>query len=415
MSWFAAVLPKTSPFSDAEISRHFSRLSKVVGEPYRLSIVSPELILIGGGLPETFAFRKAGDDSGARGWLVCGIGIKAREDSISLMGEVDWNYLFTEGNKHKDLEAMDGHFAAATWNAGRFEVFTDRLELRRVYFSETDQLIAVSTRLDWLVPFLSRPELALEPFSSGWLLINSFTDDSLLKNVTRVGPSGRVLISGGKIEHTWHHWSPGPRSDASILPLLRAATLLPVKEGHRLTLGLSGGMDSRTVLALMLGSDKQYWQVHSCGDTDNPDIAIARVIAEKLRIQHQIQYYNLGKSDTVESITKSLRDYSLHTEMSDSPFGYPRLDLFSKMNREGYWMVDGGYGELLRRSYGNKLLLSNKEAMRTKEFIIDRSRSADVKAYPFYDYGSLLKHVESFYKTTNEKDAQFIEDWLTFD
>ncbi|MCL5021563.1 MAG: hypothetical protein M1339_07910 [Bacteroidetes bacterium] len=317
------------------------------------------------------------------------------------MGDNDWAQILRANEKVREVQPVDGHYVAVCWDANELELFTDPLGLRRAYVADCGNFIVASTRLDWTASFLHSPELSIESLATGWTFINSFSDDSFVKGVIRIGPSGHATIKNGKIEHRWHHWEPQLRREHKpVSSLLTEATFLPFKEGRKITLGLSGGVDSRTLLALLLQTDRAAWQVHSLGNVGNPDIAVAKQLADVLGIPIRIRYDTLREPETAESISESLREYSLQTEMSDSPFGYPRLSLFSEMSADGYWMIDGGYGELLRRSYGNRLLLSGKKAILSKDyksliphFLLPRS--------PIFNTG-----MQSFLKQESEKQFE---------
>lgn len=367
MSWFIALVPKNSPFCDQEIDRYRSQLERIVETPRKPSVIGPETLLFGGGLPETFAFKSSNDSGTSKGWLVCGIGIRTAGASFSAMDQENWNRLLQGEVSSAMVHGIDGHYVVATWKAGNLEIFADPLGLRRAYIATAGHFFVLSSRLDWVIPFLHHPDFSMDAVASEWNLMNSFSDDSLVKGVIRIGPSGHAKIEGGKLSHSWHHWVPVSFSDSRIDDLLSDATLFPLKQGHELTLGLSGGMDSRTILALLLGYNRSGWQVHSIGNRDNLDVMVAKRICDALRIPIQLHYYNLQESDTVDSVVGSLQAYSLHTEMTDSLFGYARLSLFTDMQEKGYWMTDGGYGELMRRSYGNRLLLSGRAAVRKND------------------------------------------------
>ncbi len=167
-------------------------------------------------------------------------------------------------------------------------------------------------------------------------------------------------IEGGELTNGWHHWSPPGRSVQRTNLLLHEVALFPLEHEQMLSLGLSGGMNSRTILALLLGNGRSGWQVHSIGDRDNSDVAGAKLISERLKIPIQILYYQLEGTDTVDSIMNSPKAYSLLSEMTDSLFGYKRLSLFSDLRERGYWTTDGGYGELLSRSYVNRFVFMGR-------------------------------------------------------
>lgn len=367
MSWFFALVPKTRGFRDQEIQRYCKQAADTVKASGRLRITHPKILLLGGGLPETFEFKSSGHDGTPCGWLVCGTGLRNDGISFHTMQESDWDGLLGGEAPEEKVHQVDGHYAAVMWHGRDVEIFVDPLELRRAYVADAGDLYVATSRVDWIIPFLPDPQFSLGTIASGWNLMNSFSDDSFLVGGIRVGPSGHVRINDGTMRHSWHHWEPRPPAGAAVDSLLKEATLFPIQEGHKLTLGLSGGIDSRTILALLSGADRQRWQVHSLGNRDNPDIMVAQRIAEKIELPIQIRYYDLDKSDRIDSVVETLREYSLQTEMTDSPFSFPRLSIFSEMYRNGFWLTDGGYGELLRRSYGNRLLLSGRTAMRNND------------------------------------------------
>ncbi len=396
MSWFITLIPKNSQLEEQEVTKYSARLQKVIPADYRLKIVTPHILLYGGGLPETFHFKNSEPSGPVQGWLTCGIGIKLIEDSPSFVHEGDWDALIRAKLTKGEARNIDGHFVVAIWKPRYFEILTDSLGLRSAYVATTDHYILVSTRLDFITPFLESPELSLESLASGWTLINSFADDSFIRNVQRVGPSGRVLIENGMVKSTWEHWTPNAKSRLSVIPALRNLTLLPLRDGKRLTLGLSGGVDSRTLLAFMTNEDKSQWQVHSVGDTSNADIPVAKEIAQRLRAHHQVLLHDFAPETKVDVLADSLRQYSLQSEMSDSPFGFPRLALFSDMRMSGYWMIDGGYGELLRRSYGNKLVVAAHRALKTQDIrpLLRHLHMPKSRIFTEEVWRSLLKHTE---------------------
>jgi len=366
MGWFIGLLPKRSTFHESEVRGYLHSLKEIAKDAPALSVERKEMIFLGGGLPDTFRFHVTNTVNCQQGWAVCGIGIKNDSGSFSIMRNDDWSNLLSNEPSLDEMHKINGHYAVLSWNKNRFEIFCDALELRRAYVVETEKFFLISTRLDWIVSIVPDSVLKIERLASGWSLVNSVSDECFIGNVIRVGPSGHVRIMNGKITHTWQHWEPGAPEESTIAVLLKQITVLPLKDEHKITLGLSGGMDSRTLLSVLCDLPKESWQVHSCGDADNLDIKIAKRIANELNVRHEIKYYQPQELKTVDSVVRTIKEYALHTEMAESLFGYPKLELFSSMAREGYWMVDGGYGELLRRSYGNKLLLAGRGAVRER-------------------------------------------------
>lgn len=367
MGWFIGLTPATGIIDRSESKFLKDLLSKLLGEDPVFAVSNDRLLLLGGGLPDLF---KAQITPGTNaGWLACGVGIRSGDGVPSLMHEKDWDALLSGAPSEEKVHALGGHFTAISWSENRIEIFCDVLELSRVYFTRIGNLHAFSSRLDWMVSLLPGCSIDPEEIASAWTLINSLSDKCFVRGLSRLGPSGHLSIINGSLNHTWHHWTPTVSPEVDVTSLLREMVALPLRDGKRLTLGLSGGIDSRTLLAILLGSPAETWQVHSIGDTNNRDISVAAMLAKEFAVKHQICYYTPNQNDSAEKVAAKLRDYSMRTEMSDSPFGYPKLDLFDDMGRRGFWMIDGAYGELLRRSYGHTLLPAVKPALRENNFL----------------------------------------------
>jgi hypothetical protein len=252
------------------------------------------------------------------------------------------------------------------WDEKTFEIYTDVLELRRVYVVEADKYFFLSTRLDWISQLAPTRAIDFVRFAGDWNLVFSVADGTFVDGVVRAGPSGHIVITNNTITFSKRHWTPDPAPQEDVVTLLQSAATMVIREGNRLSLGLSGGMDSRTLLALLSDSPKDRWMVHSNGTRSNLDIPLARILARSLSIDHKITYYELQPSMTVESVVHDLREYILQTEMTDSMFEYPRFRIFSDLYKKGFWMIDGGYGEFLRRVYGRKMIFSARRAVEEK-------------------------------------------------
>ena len=373
MSWFIAAVPKSPLDNDTKREHLVGLLRRVSGMEAKLSVAGREMIVLGGGDKDTFMYGI--EESRASGWLVCGAGIKHSGDSFSFMDKEDWRNLVDGGLSKESLRHLNGHFVVASWHGNTIRILCDRLELRRAYAVETRDCFVISPRVDWVSSMMKEKSFDLAELSTTWTLKNSLSSGSFVRNVTRIGPSGEYFVSGQRPFHEWSHFTPNQPVDLPIDSLVKGLALFPLKCGRKVTLGLSGGMDSRTLLAILSKERRENWQVHTCGETGNPDIPVARKLSSALQVRHLVEYFELPESLVVDELIKALRDYVLQTEMSDSPFGFQKLDLFSRMKAEGYVMIDGGYGELFRRSYGNIMQLTGSRA------IADRNASGFTEYY----------------------------------
>ncbi len=336
--------------------------------PPSLEVVRPDIVILGGGPPESFVFQNAGSDDTAGGWLVCGLGMRFDGKAFRTLGRGDWGECMSGNhNQETSLRDLEGHFVAVRWENAQLDIYCDSLGLRTAYVAETEHFFAVSTRLDWVVALMNKPELNLDEMASQWLLTNSFSNGSIVKGVVRSLSSSHISIAGGKVAHTWHEWKPKVEEPFDVVSVLKEASTFLLRDGRRLSLGLSGGVDSRTLLALLSGSNGGNWAVHTMGDSSDPDISIAERLSESMGITHRTYIYHVGETETVDSLVNSLKEYCLLTQMTDSIFGYQKLGFFSEMHSAGFWMIDGGFGELFRRSYGNKMLLAGKKAVISRD------------------------------------------------
>ena len=367
MSWFVAVLPKGPGFDPLHAKLLEERINQIAGPHHCLSVNSSDLILRAGGGPDDPTLKFGGDWGKRNAWFVSGLGFVYENSSFRELNEADWDRLLLGAASTVDVRKLDGHFTALTVKNGSVDVLCDQLGISVFNLAETTDYVAVSNRLDWIVSIIGNSSFCFSEMASGWELINSFSNGSFISGVTRSCPSSHVSILNGKVVHLWEPWRPGAPKGEDAVPILREAALLPLREGHKLSLGLSGGIDSRALLALLSEQPKSSWTVHSMGEINDLDIPVARRLSQVFGVLHRIEYYDLDASETVESIADSLREYALLTQMTDSIFGYQKLGLISKLNQDGFWMIDGAYGELSRRFNGSRLLIEAKKAVLKKD------------------------------------------------
>ncbi len=357
MSWFIGVINKKS-----NVQSNFS-LNGIHPKPlYKFQTRNIQFVC--GGCQDTclFDFQKKNSESYS-GWLVCGTGIKEYKRSFNFMNKLDWKNIFDTSTF--DFQQLNGHFITFVFNQKDFIFRNDQLGLRDCYFTETEDIIAFSTRLDWLVKIRNDCEIDLDVYSSRWQLINSLSYKSFITNIKRLGPGGTAEISSGclKIKNT--HWLPEYAPDSeldSIITLVKKLSLFPLERGYKLNLALSGGLDSRTLLSILLSDNSKEWNVLTFGEQQLPDMIISKKISEYYEIEHDILYRELPSSD--KCVTK-LIDYTSQTNAAFPVYTCWELGYYEIMDKAKV-LIDGGKGGLLRRILANKLLLIGKSALQNK-------------------------------------------------
>ena len=264
-----------------------------------------------------------------------------------------------------DFQQLNGHFITFVFNQKKIIFRNDQLGLRDCYFTETEDMIAFSTRLDWLVKLRNDCEIDLDVYSSRWQLVNSLSYKSFITNIKRLGPGGIAEISSGCLKIKSTYWLPEYAPDSkldSMITLVKKLSLFPLERGHKLNLALSGGLDSRTLLSILLSYNSKEWNVLTFGEQQLPDMIISKKISEYYKIEHDILYRELPSSD--KCITR-LIDYTSQTNAAFPAYTCWELGYYEIMDQAKV-LIDGGKGGLLRRILTNKLLLLGKRALQNK-------------------------------------------------
>ncbi|TVQ09464.1 MAG: hypothetical protein EA364_14010 [Balneolaceae bacterium] len=134
-----------------------------------------------------------------------------------------------------------------------------------------------------------------------------------------------------------------------------AATVLGVidrtRDGRAVSLGLSGGLDSRVVLALLTKSGIPF-RAHVYGLPDVPDVRISTSISRKLGLEHRHYEPHLPP---VEELAESACRHASVTMATRPASDVLNLPMFREAGAAGSVLVDGGFGEIGRRQYLKRL------------------------------------------------------------
>ena len=371
MSWIFGILHRNS--LERDISSFLPQNTRALHQ-----IRLPELSIIAGGLQETCLTGTLTEPD--KGWLVVGLGITLRDDHVEFLSAEAWQRKLSEATP--DLRSLDGHFVALRWSQGKLECFTDQLGQRELYYAEGEGTIAFSTRLDWLTRLLPRPELNLEALSSRWLTFNQLSYRSPVRGIERLGPGGRGEFTASSRKATHVPWSPEPesgRNHRSLLRLLQAFVRPTILANKTISLGLSGGIDSRVILSLLSSSAQQSFSTHTFGHPNDPDVRVSEQIARKLHLECLCFYEPVPP---VEECIAMARSFVSQTDLIEPASSVLKLRYYPGLHARNKLMLDGGFGEIHRRQYLNRLLRLGKRYMRNGDaraiFSLMRVMRADI-------------------------------------
>ena len=225
-------------------------------------------------------------------------------------------------------------------------------------------MTAVSTRLDWLARWSGLHEVDVAHFGSHWLTFNQIGYRSLVKGIERLGPGSKAVCTPDNLEIRSTPWSPeGIEKPAGSFQDTLSGFLEPRDVDRPLSLGLSGGMDSRLLLALLTRGSRPFF-AHVFGDTADPDVRISLDIARGLGLSHRHIRQSLPSKDELPGLLRESAGQVCATVPASTIL---RAMGFQELNNEGKLVVDGGFGEIGRRQYYNRLLRRGAGVIRDKD------------------------------------------------
>ncbi len=354
MGW---ILGLAGNYSETELQK----LKSIHPSPLH-SFNSENFYITAGGIPETcFGSIPENDSSG---WITSGVGIKYENGNASLMNKIDWDSELTNQNfsQHK----LNGHFAATRWNNNKLELFTDQLGIRNIYLTKLNGCIAFSTRFDWILKLNKNILIDWEKFGGRWLLLNPVYNKSFLKNVEIIEQGGKAVIRFNPLSYEiknqqWHpDLVPSLIEDKDFISILRDFTLCGLNNDKKISLALSGGLDSRILLALLISSKSKTWSLHSFYFADHPDTKAAKEISKELNVEH---FFCEPSIPPIDKIIPLLTEYAGETILTSPASKFLLLQFYSTLYKQNKIVIDGGYGEIARRRYLNSLLFKGRDAI----------------------------------------------------
>ena len=310
-----------------------------------------------GGIPETCHFHLDADNSG---WISVGAGLNLNNRSVKVITQEDWQHRFS--TQSCDLPA-NGHFAALTWNDSSVEAFTDPLGVRTLYYAALEQGIVISTRLDWIAQLSKHQTIDFETYGSHWLTFNQLNFESPILGIKRLGSGGVLAYKDQQVKASFQPWSPKPTSPDAFIGLLRAFSNPVLPDGIHVSLGLSGGLDSRALFALL--DEETSGGIHSFGISGNPDVQVARALSNTSPLSHRVVHKPVPPADKCLAL---VRDAVVHNQVLTPASSVLGLRYYPALRSEHLAIIDGGFGEAARRQFMNRLLRTGKKVISDKRF-----------------------------------------------
>jgi hypothetical protein len=305
------------------------------------------LRVMAGGPELTCLFHQEDEQSG---FVVCGAGLHDDGKRVRMMSVEDWRNWLAESAR--DVAQLGGHFAVAQWTSAGVRFFNDALGLREIFYEESPDRLKLSTHLQPIAAARDINSLNARSFGGKWCLHIQSDHGSPINEVGRLGPAGRGSYSseGLVVERTKPSFDYTALDDKKIahdiIEKIRRFTLFPIQQGSRTTLALSGGVDSRHILAALNDQPRDAWEAFTFGNESDADVRVARLLSEKLNFQLQVV-------PTSPIDLASAQDFVITTDLF-KPISGAYAHLSYRALHPGI-IIDGAPGELLRRRLFTKL------------------------------------------------------------
>lgn len=405
MGWLLGVISLSN-------ERHLN-VSKVIDEPEVKTHSFSNLQLIYGG--KNIIFDLSSSLQGIDGWIASGIAFKTGKQSKSFCKNEEWeNFL-----EHPGKINYDGHFILVSLNNEYVNIYSDLTGLRDVYILKDNDKIFFSTRIDLLLK-IKPLEIDYSVFGSRWLLVNQLTDKSIFNNVLRIvkGKQANIDLQTGNIEVKSNEWFPEVSNELISIKefnnLLNKSIAFSDADNRKISLALSGGLDSRVLLSSLLANNEINWNAHTFGGGASPDSMIAKSISNKIPFDHK---FISDDSYSVDLLLSKMKEYVSQTNLNESVSLVPFL-----MNASNHYnkdiIIDGGFGEVWRREFLNKLLWYGKSDLLKRNYANIVSHLKIDRASIFNDdinnemLNGCIQQVEEMFNLLPDMEKTGIENWL---
>lgn len=340
------------------VKKSFSDFSKICDSKVLHSFSNPNINLVAGGNSKNlYSFKLS-----KKNIFIAGIGIDNSDSKSKIVNREEWKEILSLGIER--TLCLDGHFVIIIVEEGKVNIYTDKLGLRDIYIRELDDRIIFSTKIKWLTYF-GELDIDFTEFSSRWVLFNQISQNSIFKNSKRLvaGRSATINIREN-IEVSYGsnkcEFSDKSFSSEEYESQLTSLINLNIPSSEKLSLSLSGGMDSRVILSVLMNNRNEIFETHSFGNPKHPDSNVAKLITENLNIpHHQLNSTN----NNVDELLKEIESYTTESVINNAASAIMQLKNYEFLSKRNVIVIDGGFGEIWRREFFYRLLIKGKNAL----------------------------------------------------
>ena len=268
------------------------------------------------------------------------------------------NFTWISGYPNYINSIPNGHYVKVEIDSNKFAIDLDTLGLRDAFqLKLADGSIIISTRIDWL-KYFSNLKINFRNFGSRWLFTHQFNLYSIINGVNRLISARYEIDFATKQISKFDKEIEFTNQNFDFEQFYNTLNNNIKSVNGRISLSLSGGLDSRVLLSVLLKHNYEF-ETHTFGTDQTPDVIIANTIAKDLALEHfYIQdYFNENNLD------KRLMNFA-STDLVGNPVSKAiHLDNYNKLFGRDIVIIDGGFAEIWRAEYFKKLIFLSEKTL----------------------------------------------------
>ncbi len=251
-------------------------------------------------------------------------------------------------------DVFDGHFIYLKFENEHLQIQNDLFGLREVYYLNTEKQFIFSSRIDLLIKNLDEVSFNIKEFSSMWLTNFQLSHQSVIKQIKRLAPGGKIFIDKTELQIQNHKFKKSNVDNSKELFKNTLSKFSSIQsDSRKISLGLSGGIDSRIVLAYLL-KEKNDFVCHSLVNEEDKDLAVSNEICKRMNISlNLIEREQISLAEYESEILKFYKNiHPVIPVVQLLDFGIFGVEYLKK-----HLLLDGGFGGFYRGQYFKKIRL----------------------------------------------------------
>lgn len=380
--------------------------------------------------------------------LVCLLGVKSTSndqvvidfetgDYLVLCGEiynkdiVDAKKYILEACQQSDfgkLRQLNGSFLAAVYDhkKGKLLILNDRFGSKKLYYSSEKNHFYFSPKLTPLLRLVTEKKIRKDALLDFFIFGYYLGDKTFDENIFQLPPASVLEISkqSMSVKNYWTYPQNG-QNDTRSMDVLRdelgqlwqKAVESRIKGNEKIIIEISGGLDSRAILAAALKvTGKENILLYTFGDEKSYDCEIGKSIAKTLGIQHV--FIPAMNENFAEQYEKSFHD--VEGMIDSTPYFSIQMDhRLSKFGNKIFNGFMGGeiMGPLIFSKIGNLALVTDADYKKAKELLLNHHKMNDTQTVKSLFNPAWLKDVDilsSFEKSVEDLKNIPLEKFLNY-